>query len=64
VELYLHSTIRLQGVVLGLKKHRDNFTFCPYGSRTHFMNEKMHTKFVVEDSGEDVKTIIKWILET
>jgi hypothetical protein len=27
VELYLHSPIRLHGVVLSLKKHRDNFTF-------------------------------------
>jgi hypothetical protein len=30
VELYLHSPIRLHGVVLSLKKHRDNFTFTFY----------------------------------
>jgi hypothetical protein len=27
VELYLHSPIRLHGVVLSLKKHKNNFTF-------------------------------------
>jgi hypothetical protein len=27
VELYLHSPIRLHGVVLSLQKHRDDFTF-------------------------------------
>jgi hypothetical protein len=27
VELYLHSPIRLHGVVISLRKHRDNFTF-------------------------------------
>jgi len=26
VELYLHSPVRLNGVVLSLEKHRDNFT--------------------------------------
>jgi hypothetical protein len=32
VELYLHSPIRLHGVVLSLKKkHSDNFTFTPTG---------------------------------
>jgi hypothetical protein len=33
VELYLHSPVRLHGVVLSLKKHRNNsnFTFLRYG---------------------------------
>jgi hypothetical protein len=29
VEPYLHSPIRIRGVVLGWGEHRDNFTFLP-----------------------------------
>jgi hypothetical protein len=29
VELYLHSSVQIHGVVLSSKKHRDNFTFLP-----------------------------------
>jgi hypothetical protein len=38
VDLYLHSPIRLHGVVLSEGEHRDNFTFLPFRYSVMLLN--------------------------